>query len=346
MIVRAVQFWGVDLSIFQFDYDLTWAVVLLNADKTIYGRYGSRDDLKDAAKHVSVEGLRKAMEGALAIHAGYPANKKELAAKTGPKPTWSTVDQIPENRGKPNIRLADGSRGGCAHCHNAHDAVLWTLRGARQAIPEKLVYYFPMPDALGFSLDPKERAKVSAVKAGTAAEKAGLQPGDEIVKMEGQPVISIADVQWVLQQAKDGAAVKLEVSRGGKTETVSLDLAGGWRAKTSFTWREWTWSIRHRLLGTEPLEVVPDDERKRLGIANGDMALRVKGLPPDWVKNKNASAAQFQKGDVIVEIDGKNDFRTEGEVLAYLMIKKAPGSAADLSVLRGGKKQKIALKIP
>ena len=40
--VRAVQMYGVDLSLFQFQGQLTWAAVFLNADGTIYGRYGSR----------------------------------------------------------------------------------------------------------------------------------------------------------------------------------------------------------------------------------------------------------------------------------------------------------------
>ena len=66
--VRIVQGWGLDLSIFQFDGDLTWAVVFLNADKTIYGRYGSRSDYKNAEKHISMEGLKKAVAGALDLH--------------------------------------------------------------------------------------------------------------------------------------------------------------------------------------------------------------------------------------------------------------------------------------
>jgi S1-C subfamily serine protease len=276
------------------------------------------------------------MEGALEIHAGYPGNKKDLAGKTGPKPMWASPEQIPENKGKPNIRLADGSRGGCVHCHNAHDAVLWTLRAANKPIPDRMIYYFPMPDLLGFSLDPKERAAVTAVKPGTPAEKAGLKPGDKIAKMEGQPILSIADVQWVLQQAKDGSPVKIEVDRDGQREMISLDLVSGWRSKANFTWREWTWGIRHRLLGTEPLETTTD---------GGSQALRVKGFPPDWVKNKNPSATQFQKGDVIVDVDGKT-FTTEAELLAYLMMKKAPGSVADFTVTRGGKKAKVGLKIP
>ena len=32
-----------DLRRFEFDFDLTWYAFFLNADETIYGRYGGRD---------------------------------------------------------------------------------------------------------------------------------------------------------------------------------------------------------------------------------------------------------------------------------------------------------------
>ena len=110
--IRAIQFWQVDLTLFQFDYDLTLSVMFLNPDKTIYGRFGSRDDFKEAERHITPAGLKEAMKGALEIHAGYPKNKKSLAKKKGPKPFWRTTESIPENRGKPNMKPADGSRGG------------------------------------------------------------------------------------------------------------------------------------------------------------------------------------------------------------------------------------------
>ena len=37
-----MQGWGIDLSLFQFHGQLTWAVFFLHPDRTIYGRYGSR----------------------------------------------------------------------------------------------------------------------------------------------------------------------------------------------------------------------------------------------------------------------------------------------------------------
>ena len=110
--VRIVQSWGMDLSIFQFDGDLTWAVVFLNANKTIYGRYGSRDDYKNAEKHVSMESLKKAVASALDLHRNYSKNKSALKGKTGPRPIWRTPEVIPELRGNKNIRPADGSSAG------------------------------------------------------------------------------------------------------------------------------------------------------------------------------------------------------------------------------------------
>src|SRR3989442_14557967 len=54
--VRVVQANALDLALFQFDYDLTFAAFFVNADRTIYGRYGSRSDRKDATKDISIEG--------------------------------------------------------------------------------------------------------------------------------------------------------------------------------------------------------------------------------------------------------------------------------------------------
>ena len=72
---------GMDLSLFQFDYDLTFAAFFMNADKTIYGRYGSRSEMKDAAKDISIDGFRKALAAALEIHKNYPANKASLGIR-------------------------------------------------------------------------------------------------------------------------------------------------------------------------------------------------------------------------------------------------------------------------
>jgi hypothetical protein len=135
--VRVIQGWGMDLSLFQFDYELTWTVFLMNADKTIYGRYGSRSEHANTSKDISIEGLRKALEGALELHAAYPGNKKDLAGKVGPKLPYPTPESIPEVRGKPFAKPADGTRGGCIHCHNAIQPDAWSLRNSKLPVPDK-----------------------------------------------------------------------------------------------------------------------------------------------------------------------------------------------------------------
>jgi hypothetical protein len=345
--VRVIQAFGMDLNIFQFDYDLTWAVFFMNADRTIYGRYGSRSDMKEAQREVSLSGFKKAAQAALDVHAGYPGNKKDLAGKTGPKSPWPTPEAIPDNQGKPNMKPMNGTRGGCVHCHQAHDGELWTLRKGRQAIPDRLMFPFPMPDVVGLKLDPAERATVTAVATGSPAAKGGFKAGDQILKLDGQPIVSIADVQWILQTSKDGSTVKADVERGGQKASATLALAAGWRSASDFTWREWTWSIRHRLVGTEPLKSLTAAEKKQMGLKDDALALRVSGFPPDWVKEKNPSAPQaLKKDDVIIDADGQRGIATEGQLLAYLMQKKAAGQSVALTVIRGGKPQKTQLSIP
>ena len=43
------------------------------------------------------------------------------------------------------------------------------------------------------------------MEEGSAAEAAGLRVDDQILTMAGQPIVSIADVQWVLHQHKVSA---------------------------------------------------------------------------------------------------------------------------------------------
>lgn len=339
--IRVVQAWGLDLNLFQFDTELTWACFFMNGDRTIYGRYGVRADHKDPARFVSLAGLKKALEGALEVHAAYPAKKKVLEGKVGEKAPWPTPERIPDLAGKPNIKPADGTRAGCVHCHQAGDAEVWSLRAARKPVTDALLWPYPLPATLGLHLDPAERASVTDVEPASPAEKGGFKKGDKILSMEGQPILSIADVQWVLHNAKEPSTLKAEVERDGQKAPLTLALAAGWRRKSTFSWRVIVWGMRHRLLGLEPLELVPENERP----SPGKMALRVKKTPPDWVKQKNPDGAKFKPGDVIVEVDGLRDLLREDDLLAHLM-KKAPGSTADVLVVRAGKAERVTIKIP
>jgi hypothetical protein len=221
--VRVVEGWGLDLSLFQFDYWLTWAVFLMNSDRAIYGRFswrGSQD----------VEALRVALRGALDLHAKWPANRDELAAKIGPELPWKRSEDLPAIAAKNKFREADGHKG-CIHCHNVAEGLRKSFKATGKPIPERLMAPWPTPDRAGFTLAFKDPAAVTEVQKGTPADKAGLKAGDRLVRLGGQPLLSIADVEWALYRADDAAPLKAQVQRDGRTIDLELALPAGWRSK-------------------------------------------------------------------------------------------------------------------
>ena len=59
--VRLINANAIDLSLFQFDYDLSFSTVFFNADGTVYGRYGSWKHQKDPADK-TVTGYTQALK--------------------------------------------------------------------------------------------------------------------------------------------------------------------------------------------------------------------------------------------------------------------------------------------
>lgn len=221
--VRIVQGYGLDLSLFQFDWRQTWMVFLLNADRAIYGRYDARqaDDLI---------GLRKALEGALELHQNWPANRAELAGKTGPLPRWKTPEDMPALREKGAPRPAVG-RDGCIHCHNVLEGAIRSFDALGEAVPVQLRAPYPTPQRVGIMLSSKERATITDIDRHSPAEKAGLKEGDRIVRFGGQAIVSWADVQWVLYTHADPRPIEVELDRGGALVRASLELPPGWRTR-------------------------------------------------------------------------------------------------------------------
>jgi hypothetical protein len=98
--VRVVSTNGLDLSLFQFDTDQSFAAFMLNADRTIYGRFGTRSHRTEWLGDVSVEGLAAALEGALELHQHCPANRDRLAAKQGATPEFMSPEKYPSFEGQ------------------------------------------------------------------------------------------------------------------------------------------------------------------------------------------------------------------------------------------------------
>jgi serine protease Do len=321
-----------DLSLFQFDFGLSWSVLFMNSDKTIYGRYGTRSQF-DALRDVSINGFQKAMEAALDLHKGYPGNKVSLAGKASVPTQFKMPEEYPTLTAfKPNVTPGvKRNNRTCMHCHEIQSARVAQYLNAKKPVPDIEIWPFPMPDLLGFVLNPNEKATVQKVIPNTQADKAGFKEGDEIVTMEGQPIISIADVQWILHQVNEPATVHVGLKeKTGQSRSATLTLAAGWRRSGNIMWRVYTRTLRP-FMGAD----LTATERKQLGFTENAIAIRTD----------DSTSTGIQKDDIITQIDGKKTDLTLSQVVAYILQQKLPGEKLIVGLLRGGKPQTLEIPV-
>ncbi|MEQ9410119.1 MAG: Trx7/PDZ domain-containing (seleno)protein [Fuerstiella sp.] len=335
--VRVVSTNGLDLSLFQYDTDQSFAMFMLNADRTIYGRFGTRSHRTEWFGDVSLTGLAEALKGALALHADYPANRQSLAGKTGAPLEFASPEQYPTLRerytGKLNYQ-GDVAKS-CIHCHQIGDARREFHRSTKDGIPEKLLYSYPHPKSLGLILDPEQRATVKDVAPDSVAAAAGFRPGDQIDSLAGQPLLSIADVQWILHQTDPaGANVAAVVRRDGNPVSLTLSLKKNWRRADDIDWRASSWGLRRMVTGGMKLGPLPKEERRRLDFDSQQMALLVEHVG-QYGEHAVAKKAGIRKGDVLVSYDGRTDLMTSSDLLAYGVLNTSPGQTIDVIVQRG-----------
>jgi len=340
--VRVVQGNNLDLSLFQFDYDQSFHAFFINADKTIYGRFGTRS-VREEEEDMTMAGLRQAMLGALELHANYPANRAALAGKQGHTVEFPVPEEYPALKGKYSDKLNyEGAVvASCIHCHQIRDSERQIFRDANKTIPEQVLFPYPLPDVLGLRMNPDERATIVQVKADSLAARAGLKAGDRLSALDGQPLLSTADLQWVLHHAGEEDELSAEVRRKDETLKITLELPRGWRRESDISFRASTWELRRMASGGLVLEDLSDRERKRRELSVDSLALQVKHVG-EYGAHATAMRAGFQKGDVIVAVDGRRDRWSESQYLAHALGLR-PGSKASMTVLRGGKELELEL---
>jgi hypothetical protein len=313
---------GVDLRVFEFDFDLTWAAVFLGPEGTVYGRYGGRT-AQSPDDHLSLPGLRYAMKAALAAHQRHsPARTpdRELSPQT--------VEHYPAAR-----QLSSRA---CIHCHQVYD---FRRQDRQKAGTWRLeeVWVYPLPENIGLTMAVDRGDRVRRVSAGSAADRAGLKAGDVLRRLNNQPIASIADVQYALHRAPARGKVPVQWDRAGNNRTGWLSLAGGWR-KTDLSWR---WSLR----GVDPAPGVDGEdlepaEKKALGLAADRLAFRQHQFLTPAVRQ-----AGVRPGDVIIGIDGRLMKLTARQFGAYVRLNCQVGQRVTLNLLRQGKRLNLLLEL-
>lgn len=148
-------------------------------------------------------------------------------------------------------------------------------------------------DAMG--LKRRNGALVPQVEAGSAADKAGIQAGDVIVAIDGEPIKKSHDLPIKVARHQPGDKVVVDVIRGGKRQKISVVVEAMPEDETAQMKNEKKALAAHGLI----VELLTEDVAKKLRTQTqtGVVVKQVRQGSP-------AARAGIEPGDVIIRIDG------------------------------------------
>ncbi len=337
---------GIDLERFAFDTDLTLAILWMNADGTIYHRYGSRD-VRGAHHWLSLDSLTAGMRASLTAH---DTHTVEAPTARASKPL--VMEAIPS--------YIKRDKGSCIHCHSVRPA-LYEEDLAAGTWTDSKVWAFPPPSQVGIDLDRDEQTRISYVAPDSAAARAKLNKGDRIANINGQPIATASDLMFALDQfSSSGGALTVTYFRGqdDSPKLAQLALGDGWKEGTplGFSWRPFKW-------GLTPAPGFGGTALNREQLAELGLLLEERGaaLPlafkisylVTWGENsrfgKVAAKAGLQVGDILTAVLGPDKRPVELESVdhfhSWWRLTRKVGETVTIEVLRGAETKQLSLPI-
>lgn len=179
-----------------------------------------------------------------------------------------------------------------------------------------------------FGLDKPAGALVSSVEKGSPAEKAGIEPGDVILKFNGKDIARSAELPPLVTDVTPGSTARLELWHKGKAKEISMSVG---ELKTADARGKAVEQDRGKLgLAVRPLT---PEERKEAEVTDG--------LLVENVSNGPAAKAGIRPGDVILSVNGEK--MTSAEQLRSLASSKNKHLA--LLILRGNNKMFVPINL-
>lgn len=166
---------------------------------------------------------------------------------------------------------------------------------AIQEVNQALANSFGMKEPAG--------ALVSSVEKDGPAAKAGVEPGDVILKVNGKAIANSAELPPYVADIKPGSTAKLEVWRKGETRELTVAV-GEMKATRTASLRA---DDPHGKLGLAVRALLPD-EQKQAGVRGGLLVEDVGGP---------AAKAGIQPGDIILSLNG-TPVKSAGELRALV----------------------------
>ncbi len=328
----------VDLKRYHFDYDLTFAMLLMHPDGTVYHRYGGRP-ADDPLGWISMKSLIRLLEDTVEEHTTYAKSPKP-ATRHVP----STIQDIPQFA----KRMRQG-KVGCVHCHTVHDYQTQNLV-ARGAFDKEDIWIWPDPVRVGLTMFVDDQERIATVEKGSPAANAGLRSGDRIERFGAHRTRTITDLQWVLHYTpRDATEIEVRYRRGREVETTTLELADGWRRETPrrYAWRAFKWGLSPAPGFGGP--VLSKAEKRKLDLDFDAFAFRI-GYMVTWGarshRGRAAAKAGLRQGDIVLAIDDKTDFDDIEHFHAWIRLTKKAGDEVRIRFVRRGKERTIRYRLP
>jgi len=321
---------GVNLDLFQFEYDLTWMAFFMDSNDHFYARYGGRDDA-DPQSYLTKESLVRVMRAALELHR---AGRVRTARYEPTGKEFRTPEEMPTMAAMMAKREVK-----CIHCHDVKVAQLRDLQ-ERDEFSRDLIFTYPTPATVGMNIAPDEQNRVQSVSSDSPAAAAGVRPGDLLVSADRERVISLADFARVLELTPKEATLSLDLMRAGQEVHTSLRLSGSWKKTPDPSWRA-SVGLAGPNAGFWAVEL--NDQQKRAeGLLPDSLALRVTFLFP----NHPSAHSGLKLKDVVVEFDGKHQPMNTRQLHAYCQMNHNYGDKVPFIVKRDGSDIKLELELP
>ncbi|MDN7178124.1 DegQ family serine endoprotease [Caballeronia sp. SEWSISQ10-4 2] len=152
--------------------------------------------------------------------------------------------------------------------------------------------------AKSFGLQSPNGALVSSIEAGGPAAKAGLQPGDVILSLNGQPVADSNALPSQVAGLAPGTTAKVQVWRDKSTKDLSVTVGALSDAKTASAGDnadKGDSASQDARLGVAVRPLTPE-ERQSASLSRGLLVQQASGA---------AESAGIQAGDVILAVNGQ-----------------------------------------
>ncbi|MNF45504.1 putative periplasmic serine endoprotease DegP-like precursor [compost metagenome] len=189
--------------------------------------------------------------------------------------------------------------------------------------------------AESFGLDKPAGALVAQVLEGGPAAKGGLQVGDVILSMNGQPIVLSADLPHLVGALKPGSKIDLDVVRGGsrKTLTMAIGALPEEGEEMAAAGAEGVERSSNRL-GVSVVELT-DEQKKGLDIQGGVVIKDVLEGP--------AAMMGLRPGDVITHLN--NQAISSAKTFTQIAKDLPKNRSVSMRVLRQGRASFITFKL-